>query len=101
MGRPRATLLYLRRLTVSAERSGRAVEVRIADTGPGIAEKVRGELFKPFGMSAQSGGTGLGLVIAAELVRAHGGTIEVEQTSPAGTIFLVTLPDSDAGRQAG
>ena len=91
----------LRRLTVSAERSGRAVEVRIADTGPGIAEKVRGELFKPFGMSAQSGGTGLGLVIAAELVRAHGGTIEVEQTSPAGTIFLVTLPDSDAGRQAG
>jgi signal transduction histidine kinase len=87
----------LRRLTVTANHSGRVTELRVADTGPGIDAAVYGELFKPFGGSAQSGGTGLGLVIAAELVRAHGGTIGVEQTSPAGTVFLVTLPDRENG----
>ncbi len=83
-------------LAVSAERKGASIELRIADTGPGIDEAMRAELFKPFGQSAQSGGTGLGLVIAAELVRAHGGSISVERTSPAGTVFLVTLPDRAA-----
>ncbi|MEC9342765.1 MAG: HAMP domain-containing sensor histidine kinase [Pseudomonadota bacterium] len=88
------------RLAVSALRKGDAVELRIADTGPGIGEKVRAELFKPFGQSARSGGTGLGLVIAAELVRAHGGTIAVERTSGEGTTFLVVLPDR-AGEPGG
>jgi len=83
----------VRRLTLTAIPRGGFVELRIADTGPGIDEALRGELFKPF---AGSAGTGLGLVIAGELVRAHGGTIGVERTSSAGTVFLVTLPLSAA-----
>lgn len=87
----------VRRLTVSAGQVPGAIEIRVADTGPGIDPKIRKELFKPFSASSQSGGTGLGLVIAGELVRAHGGTIGVEKSSGAGTVFLVTLPDAPAG----
>jgi C4-dicarboxylate-specific signal transduction histidine kinase len=52
---------------------------------------VRADLFKPFKKSGNHG-AGLGLVIVAEIVRAHGGSIAVEKTSPAGTAFLVVLP---------
>lgn len=87
----------VRRLTVSAGLRDQTLEVRVADTGPGIEEAVRRDLFRPFSGSARNGGTGLGLVIAGELVRAHGGRIEVERSSPAGTVFLVSLPAANGG----
>jgi signal transduction histidine kinase len=94
------------RITVSARREGGEVHVRVADTGPGFGEKQREQLFRAFA-DAAPGGTGLGLSIAAELVRAHGGRIELEESSDMGATFLFVLPDvhsrpknGKAGKQA-
>lgn len=81
------------RLSIEAGRANGQVIIRISDTGPGIPETVRGKLFQPFEGSANPGGTGLGLAIAAELIRAHGGEINLESTSSSGTVFQIYLPD--------
>ena len=67
-------------------------EIRMSDNGPGIPPSIRGTLFDAFVSSGKSNGTGLGLAIVSKIVHDHGGTIAVEESSPAGTIFLVTLP---------
>ncbi len=82
----------VKRLTVSAERTGTVIAVRVADTGPGVPEKAREHLFQAFQGSVRPGGTGLGLAIAAELVRAHGGAIRLLDGGP-GAAFEFTLPD--------
>jgi signal transduction histidine kinase len=81
------------RLKMVADREGDLVTLRISDTGPGIPARIREKLFQPFEGSANPGGTGLGLAIAAELISAHGGTIQLESSSPNGTVFLISLPD--------
>jgi signal transduction histidine kinase len=84
------------RLKLQAERNDNLVTLRISDTGPGIPARIREKLFQPFEGSASPGGTGLGLAIAAELIRAHGGTIEMESTSSSGTVFVVRMPDPES-----
>jgi PAS domain S-box-containing protein len=63
----------------------------IADTGPGIPESVRADLFKPFRTTKQQG-TGLGLAISDRIVKAHSGRIELETRAGRGTTFTVRLP---------
>ncbi|MDE2141207.1 MAG: PAS domain S-box protein [Elusimicrobia bacterium] len=63
----------------------------VSDTGPGIAESMRADLFKPFRTTKQQG-TGLGLAIAERIVKAHGGAIEIESRLRRGTTFTVRLP---------
>ncbi len=82
----------VRRLTVSAERVGTVSVVTVVDTGPGVPARAREHMFQPFQGSTRAGGTGLGLCIAAELVRAHGGTIALVG-GPPGAVFEITLPD--------
>ena len=82
----------VRRITVTGRRQGAVVTVRVADTGPGVPPKARENLFRPFQGGFRRGGTGLGLAICAELVRAHGGSIELVDTGPGAT-FEVTIPD--------
>lgn len=77
---------------VEANHIGSSSLIRVCDTGPGIPETVRGNLFEAFQSAAKPGGTGLGLAIAAELVEAHGGSIRVAETGPQGSIFEVTIP---------
>jgi two-component system sensor histidine kinase BaeS len=79
-------------VTVRAEVTGDRLMVRVADTGPGIDPALLPHVFDRFVKGEDSGGSGLGLAIAQHLVMAHGGTIEVEATSRAGTTFRVTLP---------
>jgi two-component system sensor histidine kinase BaeS len=79
-------------VTVRGEVSGDRLVLRVADTGPGIDPDLLPHLFDRFVKGEGSGGSGLGLAIAQHLVTAHGGTIEVESTSRAGTTFRVTLP---------
>jgi len=67
-------------------------EIRIADDGSGIPSAIRDSLFDPFVSSGKPNGTGLGLAIVSKTVHDHGGTVTVERTSEAGTVFLVTLP---------
>ncbi len=71
-------------------------EIRVCDTGPGLPQKAIDHLFKPFQGGARKGGTGLGLVIAAELVRGHGGRLELAETGPEGTVFSIQLPAGTA-----
>ncbi|MEW9808522.1 ATP-binding protein [Mesorhizobium marinum] len=83
----------VRRLTISAERTGSVSRIQVTDTGPGLPQKARENLFAAFRGSARSGGTGLGLAIAHELVRAHGGTLELVESIGGRTVFAVTIPD--------
>ncbi len=66
--------------------------IRVGDTGPGLPERAREHLYQPFQGGIRKGGTGLGLAIAAELVRGHGGTLELLKTDEDGTEFIIRLP---------
>ena len=94
----------VKRLTVSAEREGAICRILVEDTGPGLPAVARENLFAAFRGSGRSGGTGLGLAIAHELVRAHGGTIDLVESRGGRTVFCITVPDQplslDAARSA-
>jgi signal transduction histidine kinase len=81
-------------ITVSTRTDGEWVEVRIADTGTGIAEEHRRKVFDPFFTTKKVGrGTGQGLAIARSvLVDKHGGTLTFETEVGQGTTFIVRLP---------
>ncbi|WP_199260658.1 sensor histidine kinase [Paracoccus binzhouensis] len=66
--------------------------IRIGDTGPGLPKKARDFLFQPFSGGSRKGGTGLGLAIAADLVRNHGGRLELLRSDEEGTQFILHLP---------
>jgi two-component system sensor kinase FixL len=78
-----------RRVTVTAQVEGNWVSIRIADNGPGIANKIRARLFEPF-ISLKSSGLGLGLAISRSIVETHGGALTVEP-SPHG-VLRIKLP---------
>ncbi len=79
-------------IAIVAERRAGAVAIEVRDTGPGIPPQARAHMFEAFQGSGRKGGTGLGLVIAAELVEAHGGRLEYVD-SERGATFRITLPD--------
>ncbi len=81
----------VRRLSIHARTETGCTCIEVADTGPGLPDEARDNLFAAFKPSAKSGGTGLGLAIAAELTRAHGGTIRLLDR-PVGTAFEIELP---------
>jgi len=78
-------------LCVGPDATSRAVEIAVADTGPGLSPEVRRRLFEPY-FSTKTSGTGLGLAIARRAIEAHGGTIDVETAPGAGTTFRIRLP---------
>ena len=84
---------------ITGRREGAVVEIEVADTGPGIPEATRAHLFEPFKSSTRTGGSGLGLVISAELVRAHDGDIRLVEGT-IGATFRVTIPDRAIELQA-
>ncbi|WP_372398236.1 HAMP domain-containing sensor histidine kinase [Azospirillum sp. HJ39] len=69
----------------------------VADDGPGLAPRARENLFQPFAGSARAGGIGLGLAIAREVVRAHGGELRLVESGAAGTVFALDIPQGKAG----
>ncbi len=69
------------------------IEIRIADNGPGIPAEIQHRIFDPFFTTKDPDeGTGLGLAIAFDIVREHGGRIEVESEAGSGAVFRVHLP---------
>jgi two-component system sensor kinase FixL len=66
-------------------------EIRVVDTGPGIALDIAERLFQPFNTSKKTG-MGLGLSICREIVEAHGGRITASANQPSGTVFAISLP---------
>ncbi|QKP78898.1 HAMP domain-containing histidine kinase [Methyloligella sp. GL2] len=87
-------------ISVRAWRDGESSVIELADTGPGVSERAAAHLFQPFQSVARKGGAGLGLAIAAELVQAHGGSIELTGNE-GGATFQVAIPDYVAGGKAG
>ena len=69
--------------------------IAITDTGPGLPPKAQEHLFEAFQGGTTRGGSGLGLTIADELIRGHGGRLDLDRTDASGTRFLITLPKSE------
>ena len=80
------------RVQVTIGRNEAAVSIAVADNGPGIAEPIRNKLFAPFVSYGKENGTGLGLTIVQKIVQDHGGTVLMERTADARTIFRITIP---------
>lgn len=88
---------YGGQVAVDLEVVAEAVEIRIADQGPGIPEQDREKAFMPFqrletSRNRQTGGTGLGLPIARDIIRSHGGDVALQNGREAGLIVTVRLP---------
>ena len=72
---------------------GDRVTVAISDTGCGIPQEIQNRIFEPFFTTKEVGkGTGLGLSISYDIIKKHGGSIEVASTQGCGTTFTITLP---------
>jgi signal transduction histidine kinase len=79
-------------IRVTGRREGSVAILEVSDTGPGVPAKAREHLFEAFQSSGRPGGSGLGLTIAAELVRAHGGGIDLVEGT-IGATFRIVIPD--------
>jgi len=81
------------RLTLRTGVSGDRIRIAFADNGPGVPADLRTRIFEPFFTTRDVGkGKGLGLTVAYDIVTAHGGTIEVEDTPGGGATFVLQLP---------
>ena len=90
-------LKYGRHAEVSIRRAGRSVELAVEDDGPGIPETRREEAFRPFhrldeGRNLQTGGVGLGLTIARDIARSHGGDVLLQNGAKGGLRAVIRLP---------
>jgi signal transduction histidine kinase len=80
-------------VSVSTKKINDKVEIRIKDNGNGIPQKVLDKIFQPFFTTKPTGqGTGLGLSLSYDLVKAHGGELKVETKEGEGSEFIIQLP---------
>jgi signal transduction histidine kinase len=87
------------RIRLSTADDGQLVQVLCADDGPGIAPEIADKVFDPF-FTRREGGLGLGLAVVQQVVRAHGGGINVDRSVWGGTVFVVRLPRRQLERNA-
>jgi len=78
---------------VSTKKTGETVLISVKDNGNGIPQKVLDKIFQPFFTTKPTGqGTGLGLSLSYDIIRAHGGEIKVETKEEEGSEFIILLP---------
>ncbi len=83
-------------ITITTSSDNGFVSVAIADNGCGIPDEIMSKIRDPFFTTKEKdSGSGLGLAIAAELVRGHGGRLDLERTDETGTRFVISLPKFD------
>jgi nitrogen fixation/metabolism regulation signal transduction histidine kinase len=78
-------------ITTALVASRDAVEITVADSGPGVTREAKERLFLPY-FSTKARGTGLGLAIVSRIVEDHRGYIRVEENKPVGARFVIELP---------
>ena len=80
-------------VSVSTKKNSDTVEIVVSDNGDGIPAHVMDKIFQPFFTTKPTGqGTGLGLSLSYDIVKAHGGELKVETKENEGTVFIITLP---------
>lgn len=82
-----------------AAQAGKNVVLEVADSGPGLPEPLCADPFRHYARSGSHGGTGLGLMIARELVIKQGGRLDLAHTGPQGTTFRLELPGASKDRK--
>jgi signal transduction histidine kinase len=89
---------YMPIVKVSTQNLGDKIEIKVSDNGPGIPDSIKDKIFQPFFTTKPTGqGTGLGLSLSYDILKAHGGEIKLESQSGLpigenGTVFTVILP---------
>jgi two-component system osmolarity sensor histidine kinase EnvZ len=88
---------YGKLVQVQLYRKGDGIELAVDDNGPGIPQQRREEAFRPFhrldeGRNLQAGGVGLGLAVARDIARAHGGDVRLEDSPLGGLRAVIWLP---------
>jgi two-component system NtrC family sensor kinase len=82
-------------VSISTKKVDDKIEIRVTDNGNGIPQKVLDKIFQPFFTTKPTGqGTGLGLSLSYDIVKAHGGELKVETKEGDGTIFIIQLTTS-------
>jgi len=80
-------------ISVSTKKLSDEVEIRVSDNGNGIPQKILDKIFQPFFTTKPTGqGTGLGLSLSYDIIKAHGGELKAETKVGEGTEFLIRLP---------
>lgn len=80
------------RVDVYLNAEGGTLQVRVTDNGRGIPPELQPTIFEPFVSFGKENGTGLGLTVVQKIVQDHGGSIVVEESTSAGTVFAIRLP---------
>jgi signal transduction histidine kinase len=89
-----------REVVISIRVQEESMKVRIIDSGPGVADQIRGSLFQPFVSNGKQSGTGLGLTLADAVAKEHGGAVTLVSTKPGETIFELSLQRDFPGKNA-
>jgi len=90
---PHSPIPYSPLVKVFTKNLGNKVEIRISDNGSGIPDAIKDKIFQPFFTTKPTGqGTGLGLSLSYDIVKAHGGKVKIESKEGFGTDFIVELP---------
>jgi len=80
-------------VSVTTKKTGNKVEIKVKDNGNGVPAKVMDKIFQPFFTTKPTGqGTGLGLSLAYDIVKAHGGELKLETKEGEGATFIIQLP---------
>jgi signal transduction histidine kinase len=84
---------YQPTVSVSTKKNNGRVEIKVSDNGNGIPQKVMDKIFQPFFTTKPTGqGTGLGLSLSYDIVKAHGGELKVKTKEGEGSEFIILLP---------
>jgi signal transduction histidine kinase len=80
-------------VSISTKNIGGKIEINVTDNGNGIPQKIVDKIFQPFFTTKPTGqGTGLGLSLSYDIVKAHGGELKVETNEGEGSAFFILLP---------
>jgi signal transduction histidine kinase len=84
---------YKPAVIVSTKKQGDQIDIRVKDNGNGIPDEIKDKIFQPFFTTKPTGeGTGLGLSLSYDIVKAHGGELRVETKEGEGTTFIIQIP---------